>query len=402
MSDGQQGGEIAGSNGSRSNNGRLSYKFQRLREAIRNAVVSGELKGRLPGERELGRRFDANAKTINKALSDLTSEGLLVRQIGRGTFVAGTAGSRAAEEKRVHCLVPPGTATAVVDALALRLAGALPPAMRMDTRVNDNVQVGLAEWPAAMRRDARAVLFVSPDPLGGKAAAPSAELLGELHRRQVPVILVGSMGDAERVNAVVPDYADAGYRVAEYLIQSGCDAILPVVAAGCGRETEIALTGMHAAAARYGRAVAARVAAEHFKTDVTVMAGAGRTPGDPARIGVVCLGSAALRAVQARRDADGAAAAAAMVLSAIFAPGDAPATTQGVTTYEFDAARLATRAIEMIAETRVGVRPREVYMPGALRPRSLGPVRSERPFQGNLTAAREPAAMPRELAEVAV
>jgi len=73
-----------------------------------------------------------------------------------------------------------------------------------------------------------------------------------------------------------------------------------------------------------------------------------------------------------------------------------------VTTYEFDAARLATRAIELIAETRVGVRPREVYVPGALRPRSLGPVRSERPFPGQMTAVREPAAMPRELAEVAV
>ena len=69
-------------------NGRLSYKFQRLREDIRRAVTQGEYTGRLPGERTLGRRFGANAKTINKALSDLTAEGLLIRQIGRGTFVA--------------------------------------------------------------------------------------------------------------------------------------------------------------------------------------------------------------------------------------------------------------------------------------------------------------------------
>ena len=68
--------------------GRLSYKFQRLREDIRLAVTQGEFAGRLPGERTLGRRFGANAKTINKALSDLTAEGLLIRQIGRGTFVA--------------------------------------------------------------------------------------------------------------------------------------------------------------------------------------------------------------------------------------------------------------------------------------------------------------------------
>jgi DNA-binding transcriptional regulator YhcF (GntR family) len=68
---------------------RLSYKFQRLRERLRQAVVSGELTGRLPGERELAKRFKANPKTIGKALTDLAADGLLDRSIGRGTFVRG-------------------------------------------------------------------------------------------------------------------------------------------------------------------------------------------------------------------------------------------------------------------------------------------------------------------------
>src|SRR5579862_948748 len=67
----------------------MSYKFQRLREKIRNAVTSGELSGKLPGERELARRFHVNAKTLSKALTDLAAEGLLHRSIGRGTFVKG-------------------------------------------------------------------------------------------------------------------------------------------------------------------------------------------------------------------------------------------------------------------------------------------------------------------------
>src|SRR6185436_21152558 len=75
---------------------RLSYKFQRLREEIRQAVLSGEFGERLPGERELGRRYRANAKTINKALSDLSSDGLLVRHIGRGTYIAAAGESPAA------------------------------------------------------------------------------------------------------------------------------------------------------------------------------------------------------------------------------------------------------------------------------------------------------------------
>src|SRR5438876_10381587 len=76
------------------------YKYQRLRDRLRQAVQSGELSGKLPGERELGRRYDANAKTINKALCDLTSEGLLVRHVGRGTFVVdGVAPSSVSRRK---------------------------------------------------------------------------------------------------------------------------------------------------------------------------------------------------------------------------------------------------------------------------------------------------------------
>ena len=70
---------------------RLSYKFQRLRERIRQAIVDGQLSGKLPGERELARQFDANPKTLSKALTDLAGEGLLDRSIGRGTYVHGAA-----------------------------------------------------------------------------------------------------------------------------------------------------------------------------------------------------------------------------------------------------------------------------------------------------------------------
>jgi DNA-binding GntR family transcriptional regulator len=69
----------------------LSYKFQRLRERLRQAVASGELNGKLPGERELARRFKANPKTLSKALTDLAAEGLLERAVGRGTYVRGAA-----------------------------------------------------------------------------------------------------------------------------------------------------------------------------------------------------------------------------------------------------------------------------------------------------------------------
>lgn len=73
----------------RSSDSSLSYKFQRLRERLRAAIASGELAGRLPGERILARRFQVNAKTLSKALTDLASEGLVQRRVGQGTFVLG-------------------------------------------------------------------------------------------------------------------------------------------------------------------------------------------------------------------------------------------------------------------------------------------------------------------------
>ena len=68
-----------------------SYKFQRLRERIREAVAKGELHGKLPGERVLAKQFHVNAKTLSKALTDLAAEGILDRSIGRGTYVKGQA-----------------------------------------------------------------------------------------------------------------------------------------------------------------------------------------------------------------------------------------------------------------------------------------------------------------------
>jgi hypothetical protein len=73
-----------------------SYKFQRLREKLRAAIASGELSGKLPGERALAKRFHVNAKTLSKALTDLAAEGVLDRSIGRGTYVKGSAPAPAA------------------------------------------------------------------------------------------------------------------------------------------------------------------------------------------------------------------------------------------------------------------------------------------------------------------
>src|SRR5215469_7514129 len=85
----------------------VSYKFQRLREKLRESIASGELQGKLPGERTLARRFHVNAKTLSKALTDLAAEGVLDRSIGRGTYVKGSAPAPSAMTGRLLVLCEP-------------------------------------------------------------------------------------------------------------------------------------------------------------------------------------------------------------------------------------------------------------------------------------------------------
>ena len=82
--------------------------YQQIREILRNEVVEGLSPGdRLAAERDLARRFDANRATISRAIASLVTEGLLVRRVGRGTFVADGDGTGRREKTRCIGLVMP-------------------------------------------------------------------------------------------------------------------------------------------------------------------------------------------------------------------------------------------------------------------------------------------------------
>jgi GntR family transcriptional regulator len=61
-----------------------------LREAIRIQIHTGDLKtgDRLPSESDLGKTYGVSRITVRQAMSDLASEGLIVRHQGKGSFVS--------------------------------------------------------------------------------------------------------------------------------------------------------------------------------------------------------------------------------------------------------------------------------------------------------------------------
>lgn len=61
--------------------------YAQIREILRAEVGAMEPGNSIPSEPELQARFDVSRITLRKAVDDLVTEGLLVRQQGRGTFV---------------------------------------------------------------------------------------------------------------------------------------------------------------------------------------------------------------------------------------------------------------------------------------------------------------------------
>ena len=378
-------------NGASTHQTRLSYKFQRLREQLRSAIVGGEFHDRLPGERELGKRYKANAKTINKALCDLTSDGLLVRQIGRGTFVANGNDHAPASGQFVcfnladHSDAP--YRAAILDGVTRLLADH---AHRLDTIPAGNLdacgRVPVSNWAQSIRRSTSGVIFYPCEPLSGGPGRPRDDLLAELSRRRVPSILLGATAASAKTHSVCPDYTDAGFRLAEHLILCGCTRIVMVCSAHAEREVELVWNGAWVAAARHRVELLRhtlspdRLADEHSEgTEIQ-------------HTGLLTVGGAATRAVLATAAAREHGADAKCSIVCILEPGDTTARDCNVTSYEVEPSLLAAWAARLLTQSQPADRPTEVLVPGTLTPRgelAAMPIMRGQLHEGDLSALEE-------------
>lgn len=167
---------------------RLSYKFQRVREKLRQAILNKEFTGKLPGERQLAKRFRANAKTISKALTDLAAEGLLERGIGRGTFVkhqAQAATPPPAPDRWLLICAP--------DQLNLTLIRMICQANAMTTVISDS-----SNLRPSFLNQFKAVIDLA-------SAGTSEQLLRDMVVRGLNVVLVDRESESYLMNAVEVD-----------------------------------------------------------------------------------------------------------------------------------------------------------------------------------------------------
>jgi hypothetical protein len=202
-------------NGADSRPGRTSetsYKFQRLREKLRGAIASGELAGKLPGERALAKRFHVNAKTLSKALTDLAAEGVLDRSIGRGTYVKGTAPATAAGGRwLLLCDTDDADAPILLDYLR---------------RTNPDTQV------ASSVSDLRPSYLNAFTAVIDAASATPESFLRDLVVRNLTVVAIGREARMYSMHAVVADVALGAARVGRDLMFAGHRRFAAVEAAG--------------------------------------------------------------------------------------------------------------------------------------------------------------------------
>ncbi|MEK6644830.1 MAG: GntR family transcriptional regulator [Planctomycetota bacterium] len=344
----------------------FSYKFQRLREQLRSAVTGGEYAGRLPGERELGKRFGANAKTINKALCDLASDGLVVRHIGRGTYVVQSDGMAcdSVATNKYRAMIGTGaeatsSMTGLLDEIRTTLAGVGKMLDCTPTPTLGPRQTLLGQWPVAWRRETGGVFVVPTDPLESHAGRLDEASMAEMLRRQMPMVVVGALSGGMKSCAVAPDYSDAGFRLCEHLAQAGCDEVVVAISTET-REAQIVAAGAMAAAKRY--AVTCRSIVGGIPTN-----GNGNGHGGDHLRGVICVGAGMLSRVMQDAGLRRKAAEGEMLFAAMLAPGDESAKSAGIAWYDVSRKTVAEWAARLMLDAKPGQRPVEVIIPGAVR-----------------------------------
>ncbi len=332
---------------------RLSYKFQRLRERLRAAVQNGEFRGKLPGERELAQRFKVNAKTINKALTDLATEGLLVRQIGRGTFVSDGADGPLSIGRSCRFRLLSGVERSsgrderLCRLLADRLAGYGHALMHQRVATDDGGFLPVNSFSPAELRDIDGVVIVS--------APPAEAMVSDLLRRHMPLVLVGTKVESIRTNTVCPDLTRGAYELTEHLILLGQRRIALVVDGETQpHAVEQVRRGYRAAMARNRLSAiddgvddhSSAMRVQRHGAEVTAMVYCGPHGERLCRL----LAERAAQPMVAVLDAEGH-----------FAEG-----TPGDLSYTYAAEPLAEWTMRLLLESGPGRAPSEVYVPGRL------------------------------------
>jgi len=163
-------------------------KYHQIYLVLREQIQEGRYSQGLPGELELARQFSVGRITVRRALEELSREGLIIREVGRGTRPT----TRAEQSGRR------GAPSKAADLSGTRLNGLL----ENIVSVSRSTTVKVLEWRAVQASHELAEVFGLPD---------GAKLRKAVRRRSA------SAGPVSLITTYVPEALASGFGRADLL-----------------------------------------------------------------------------------------------------------------------------------------------------------------------------------------
>ena len=205
-------------------------KYLSIAETLKRDILSGkyDCDKRFPSEGMLARRFGASRPTVERALRELKREGLLQSRAGSGSFLtfaahnaAGSIGIIAPDYRKIDFF------TRLCDAIAkeARANGydvLLGDVTAPDASDRGRWAIALAKAYAARRT---AGVLLEPVDLISNSHDATKKVIDILSEKKIPVVLLDRdylpFPNRSRYDLIGIDNVQAGYRIANHLIESG-------------------------------------------------------------------------------------------------------------------------------------------------------------------------------------
>lgn len=201
------------------------HLYQRIKRELRAEVARGEYTpgARFITQREVCERFRVSTITAVRALNELVGEGLLVRRRGKGTFVS----EPLVLAPLARAAVP--TTQATIACIVHGLQG--PHTVKLVSGVESvcadlGYRLYLTDTAGMPDREERALRQAMETGVDGVVLYPlegevNADVLGDLRRRRMPLVLVDRYRNDLATDAVTADNFAVGYRLTEQLSEQG-------------------------------------------------------------------------------------------------------------------------------------------------------------------------------------
>jgi DNA-binding LacI/PurR family transcriptional regulator len=211
-------------------------KYRQIYGQLRAEIAAGKYgrSGRLPSESQLVERFHVSRPTAARALRDLKEQGLIVRRIGSGSYVAVAEGLPLTTNRQLGLLIPGLGTLEILEVICVELARLArvhnysllwAPSAHPHRPGNTSLEGAEELCEQFIERKVSGVFLASvPHAVGGKDGAP--RLAERLRQAGIAVVLLDRDVNVYPVRSdfdlVGIDNFAGGYLLAQHLISLGC------------------------------------------------------------------------------------------------------------------------------------------------------------------------------------